>query len=215
MREIVRRVLSRSQEIFKAAMGSVTELTAVEALDKQGSCTSCANLVAALLRACGVPARVLSGYPTWSGPLQTHYIVEAWVPGYGWYPIESTLGREPWQPYQQVAVSVVPPEYEERSQPRPSAAGGVPYLSLTEVVTESVYSDGTMPGRPHCDHGATVFRPLATDTGPLAWTGAFERARGQWWKWLKDPKTGVAGGRLATPRQPEEFATATLADLAR
>ena len=42
-------------------------LDAVQALDRQGSCTSCANLVAALLRGNGIPARILAGYPTYLG----------------------------------------------------------------------------------------------------------------------------------------------------
>ena len=75
--QIIASVERKAHSIFRSATGHVRNLTAVEALDQRGSCTSCGNLVAALLRACDVPARVLSGYPSWSGPLQTHYIVEA------------------------------------------------------------------------------------------------------------------------------------------
>ncbi len=49
--EIVRRVEGVTGGIFRSAKGQLENLTAVEALDKQGSCTSCANLVAAVLRA--------------------------------------------------------------------------------------------------------------------------------------------------------------------
>src|SRR5262249_1648568 len=82
--EVIKRTLERAKRIYAEQSDYCTELDAVQALEKRGSCTSCANLVAALLRAGGVPARILSGYPVWSGPLQTHYIVEAYVPGYGW-----------------------------------------------------------------------------------------------------------------------------------
>ena len=94
--QIIRRVQAETSSIFRSAEGQLENLTAVEALDKVGSCTSCANLVAALLRACDVPARILAGYPPWYGPLQTHYIVEAYVPEFGWYPIEASMSRSPW-----------------------------------------------------------------------------------------------------------------------
>ena len=89
--QIIDKTLERTIRIYSYRKDSWTELDAVSALDKQGSCTSRANLVAALLRANHIPARILAGYPTWGGPLQTHYIVEAYVPDYGWYPIESTI----------------------------------------------------------------------------------------------------------------------------
>jgi len=90
-------------------------LDAVTALTHRGSCTSNANLVAALFRASGVPARVLAVYPTNGQPLQTHYIVEYFVPGYGWVWAESSIARTPWEPYKEVVVNVVYPEDEDRS----------------------------------------------------------------------------------------------------
>ena len=104
-------------------------------LTSLGSCTSNANLVAALLRGCNIPARVVAGYPSWTGPLQTHYIVEAWMPQFGWYPIEATMLKSPWPNEYQVNVAVVPPKYEseELANWRPLNAAGVPYLSLTEI----------------------------------------------------------------------------------
>jgi hypothetical protein len=72
----------RAGTIFFNAQRRAKDLTAVEALEGRGSCTSCAKLVAALLRACNIPARVVAGYPSWTGPLQAHYIVEAYVPDF-------------------------------------------------------------------------------------------------------------------------------------
>jgi hypothetical protein len=212
VREIIRRVESRAQDVFAKATGRVVELTAVEALDKQGSCTSCANLVAAMLRACGVPARILSGYPTWSGPLQTHYIVEAFVPSYGWYPIESTMTKSPWPPYQQVEVSIVPPEYEDASQPRPCAAGGVPYLSLTEMPVSGCRGVGTIK-KYSCDHVAEVLRVLPTENAAADWTAALAVARARWAHWLKSAKLDDKG-RLATALQPDDVKATTAAELA-
>lgn len=211
--EIIRRIETRAAEIYSNAKGDVVDLTAVEALDKQGSCTSCANLVAALLRASGVPARVLSGYPLWSGPLQTHYIVEAFVPGYGWYPIESTMCRSPWQPYQQVEVSIVAPEHEDRAQRRLCAAGGVPYLSLDEIEGESGWTAGTIEGDEDCDHLAQLARALPTDGVAADWKRALDAARARWGRWLADAKLD-ATGRLATPLQHDAITSVTAADLA-
>ena len=73
--------------------GEFRSLDAVEALHKGGSCTSFANLAAALLRANGIPTRILAVYPTWSPSLQTHYIVEFYMPDYGWVRFESTLDK--------------------------------------------------------------------------------------------------------------------------
>ena len=63
--------------------------------------------------------------------MQTNYIVEAYVPEYGWYPIESTMGRSPWPNFQQALVAIVPSRYED--QAKAGARVGVPYLSLTEL----------------------------------------------------------------------------------
>lgn len=57
-----------------------------------GSCTSRANLAAALLRIHGIPARTVAHLPTWAygEVLFTHWLVEYWHPGVGWVPVEST-----------------------------------------------------------------------------------------------------------------------------
>ncbi|MGE3174659.1 MAG: transglutaminase family protein [Planctomycetota bacterium] len=183
---VIDRALDRAGKIFRDAEGRVTELTAVQALDHQGSCTSCANLLAALLRGAGVPTRILSGYPLWSGPLQTHYIVEAWVPDHGWYPIESTRCQAPWPNHEQVNVSIVPIEHEAKglARGRPCAAGAVPFLSLTEYDDAApLRLAGTL--KQYCDHEARMVRAL---TGkPSQWTRARTFARERWERWLGAP----------------------------
>lgn len=137
--------------------GEFRSLDAVEALHKGGSCTSYANLAAALLRANGIPMRILAVYPTWASSLQTHYIVEFYVFGYGWVRFESTLGKIPWQPYQDIVVAVVTPEDEDRSfeQGRWTGGSGVPWLSLTENLTKYDTSYlGMVDPKMNCDHGA-------------------------------------------------------------
>jgi transglutaminase-like putative cysteine protease len=179
-------------------------LDAVHALDKQGSCTSCANLVAALLRANGIPARILAGYPTWCGALQTHYIVEAFVPDYGWYPIESTRLQAPWAPYQQIEVAIIPPEHEDRSEGRPFAADGVPYLSLNEYPgCDGKFTVwGNVDAARSCDHGAKVWRAFPPDAPAKDWETALAEANRCWTKWLESPPRLDAQHRLATPLQP-------------
>jgi hypothetical protein len=76
----------KAGEVFNA-------LDAKKALECGGSCTSRANLAAALLRARGVPARTLSHLPTWCDSLFEHWLVEYWHPGVGWVWAESTLNK--------------------------------------------------------------------------------------------------------------------------
>jgi len=184
--KIIKQVEMRARAIYQSADGRVKNLTAVEALDKKGSCTSCGNLVAALLRASDVPARVLAGYPSWSGPLQTHYIVEAYVPGYGWYPIESTMLQSPWPNKNQVNVSIIPPEYESRKLAgrRGNVAGGVPYLTLTESPENNgqFFTVGTIPGKKYCDHECKFIRKFECKANQ--WDAAAAWAVPRWKEWL-------------------------------
>lgn len=210
--QIIASVERKAHAIFRSATGRVRNLTAVEALDKRGSCTSCGNLVAALLRGCDVPARVLAGYPSWSGPLQTHYIVEAYVPDYGWYPVESTRCQSPWPNFQQVNVAIIPPEYEseDKAGRRRNVAGGVPYLSLTEGFGDGFFTRGTIEGAPHRDHHCKQIRTF--DASDPHWDQALQWARPRWSQWLSADQP-IENGRLAfgvtadqlTARSPQEL----------
>jgi hypothetical protein len=90
-------------------------LDARKGLDCGGSCTSRANLAAALLRARGIPARTVAHLPTWSGPLYEHWLVEYWHPGAGWVWLESSLGQFQPPPCSVVVLSVANPEDEDRA----------------------------------------------------------------------------------------------------
>ena len=212
--KIIDLVETQAKAIFQNAKGRAQKLTAVAALDKRGSCTSCGNLVAALLRASNVPARVLAGYPSWSGPLQTHYIVEAYVPNYGWYPIESTLCRSPWPNKNQINVSIVVPEYESKKLAgnRPSAVAGVPYLSLTEFKSNdgSYYAIGTIPGKKFCDHECKTIRELVNSDAE--WNEAAMWAGPRWKSWLKSNPT-VKDGKLEFGPSISQIAAETAQDL--
>lgn len=210
--EVIRATLERAGKVFRDAKGHVVNLTSLEALDKQGSCTSCANLVAALLRSAGIPARVLSGYPLWTGALQTHYIVEAWVPGYGWYPVESTRCQSPWPNYQQVNVSIVPPEHESKSKAsaRRSAAGGVPFQSLTECEGQSrdIWSVGTI--KPYCDHECRLVRTMQAPNSE--WSTTLAWAKQRWAGWLKS-KPELTNGRLLFGPAADDVSAIKLSEL--
>lgn len=71
---------------FKTRPGGQTALVTLN--NKSGVCTGKANLVVGLCRALGIPARVLHVLPS-------HFIVEIWIPNYGWVRGESTQGYFP------------------------------------------------------------------------------------------------------------------------
>lgn len=213
---VIDATLKRTKTIYEQQSGRCMNLDAVNALDKQGSCTSCANLVAALLRANDIPARILAGYPAWSGPLQTHYIVEAYVPGYGWYPIESTMLQAPWPRHQQIQVSIVPPEYEEKSAMRPQIAGGVPYLSLDERAADSApfFTLGIVnEKRPYCDHEATVVRNLPSEAPAAEWEEAVRIAKDRWSAWLASKPEAKGPGTLTFGVMAKDVESTSLAEL--
>lgn len=202
---LIAAVQEQASEIFSNAQGQTRDLTAVEALTGRGSCTSSANVVAALLRASHIPARVVAGYPSWSGPLQTHYIVEAYVPQFGWYPIESSMCKSPWPNEYQVNVAIVPPKYEskELADGRPMAAGGVPYLSLTEMpgAPSTLSAKGTIDPATNCDHQCMMVRKFPTDDGQ--WGSVLDAARSRWRQWLASAPHSNEEGQLILGPAPE------------
>jgi hypothetical protein len=106
-----------------------------------GSCTSRANLAAALLRARGIPARTVAHLPTWSGPLYEHWLVEYWHPGKGWTWLESSLNQFQPSPATLVVINVASPADEDQlisfAPPRiRGVVAGAPYLSVQEMSRE-------------------------------------------------------------------------------
>jgi hypothetical protein len=212
---IIAGVQERAGKVVANAQGDYQGLTAVAALTSLGSCTSNANLVAALLRGCNIPARVVAGYPSWTGPLQTHYIVEAWVPRFGWYPIEPTTLKSPWPNEYQVNVAVVPPKYESRelADARPQAAAGVPYLSLTEMpgAPSGIIVGGTLGPARNCDHQCKMVRKFPTDDG--RWASALDAARSRWQKWLASKPQATEEGQLIFGPKPDAIHAASPSEL--
>ena len=197
------------------AQGRAKDLTAVAALTARGSCTSNANLMAALLRASNIPARVVAGYPSWSGPLQTHYIVEAYVPQFGWYPIEPTMGKSPWPNEYQVNVAVVPPKYESEALAnwRSQNAGGVPFLSLTEVPggLSNTILRGTIDPAQNCDHQCKMVRKFPTGDGQ--WDSALVAANSRWRKWLASETQATEESQLILGPKPDVIDATSASEL--
>lgn len=92
---------------------SPSAFDAVYALNWGNSCTGHAHAAAALMRANGVPARVLLNIPTWyNGWFDMHWCTDYFVPGYGWVRMEPSLGTHPYQPQDEIVTLACNPEDE-------------------------------------------------------------------------------------------------------
>lgn len=87
-------------------------LDAVYALTWGSSCTGHAHAGAALFRANGVPARCLHNMPTWSTHFDMHWIIDYYVPDYGWVRMETSLGEYPTSPDHEIVTFACNPEDE-------------------------------------------------------------------------------------------------------
>lgn len=158
------------------------DCSAVTALHWGEICTGSAHLAAALLRANGIPARLLANYPIWNMLFATHYYVEAYIPGFGWTRAESIMNVFPVETTRDVILSVVYPEDEDKSFDSPRwAALAVPHFSLTQPVGR-VGLNFTYPWK-NGDHVAT---PVAPFTGsPQDFQAALKLAKDVWTRFLK------------------------------
>ncbi|NIM16983.1 MAG: hypothetical protein GTO45_33865 [Candidatus Aminicenantes bacterium] len=83
---------------------------AVYTLTWGNSCTGHAHAGAALLRANGVPARSILNIPSWaSAYMDMHWMIDYFVPGYGWINMETSLGENFYNPQETVVVHVSNP----------------------------------------------------------------------------------------------------------
>ena len=210
MRKIIEGTLLWLSALKAEGREMCSVFDAVQALDHKGSCLSNANLAAALLRANRIPARTLGGYPSWSdGPMQCHFVVEAYVPGYGWFPMDPTRGHAPVRPSDQIEVSIVPTEHEdERAIERTMGARGLPYLSLSELIGDkgSILSRGVLD--PERGGAVTVDQVQRYARDAPDWDRALQHGRERWSAWLASrPALGVSG-TLRTPLAADSIAAA-------
>lgn len=209
VRRIIEETLRWMSELETDGRELCAVFDAVEALDHRGSCLSNANLAAALLRANGIPARTLGGYPTWSQPAQCHFIVEAYVPGYGWFPMDPSRGHAPVRPSDQIEASIVPTEYEDqRAVTRTLGVRGLPYLSLIEVIGD----EGSMQQRaaldPEGGGAVTVNQVQSYPRQAPDWERAFRQARELWSAWLTSKPALDTTGTLRTTLDADSVAAA-------
>ncbi len=77
-------------------------LDAVYALTWGSSCTGHAHAAVALFRANGVPARTLLSMPIGMSEIDMHWILQYFVPEYGWVRMEPSMGQHPNSPPSQI-----------------------------------------------------------------------------------------------------------------
>lgn len=107
------RVAAACSAIPASFKHSPPAFDAFYALKWGNSCTGTAHAGDALMRANGVPARTLMVMPTWyGGAFDMHWIIEYYVPDYGWVRMETTLGQNPVSPVEEIVVLACNPEDE-------------------------------------------------------------------------------------------------------
>jgi hypothetical protein len=132
--------------------------------DAARSTWSKASRVARLLRANGIPARLVAGVPAWAGATGERWLVEAFMPWWSWYSIEPSLLRAPWPNHQFVRTGIVPISHESRT--------GVQTYRLVGLL------DGG------ADRICEPVRNFPEDLGAMRWEGVMRGARSRWGGWL-------------------------------
>ena len=181
--------IAKSYSIHREATGLARKFDAVTALSLRGSCLSSVNLLVGLLRANGIQARIVSGVPTWSGAISAHFVAEAFLVGYGWYPIEPTLMASPWPSTQHIRLSVIGPEQEAIGSERLPRNGAhcLPYLASSEFpANESgLIVFGTLDRRRAASTAAQRLQLGAPPRSDAEWIDVLRGYRVRWSKWLK------------------------------
>jgi len=85
---------------------------AVYALTWGSSCTGHAHAGAALFRANGIPVRILLNMPSWATYFDHHWIIDYYVPSYGWVRMETSTGEHPCFAKDEIVTLACNPEDE-------------------------------------------------------------------------------------------------------
>ncbi len=85
---------------------------AAYALTWGSSCTGHAHAGAALFRANGIPARTLLTMPTWASNFDMHWVIDYFIPNYGWVRMETSTGQHPSPPQNEIVTLACNPEDE-------------------------------------------------------------------------------------------------------
>lgn len=137
---IVAKVLEEVKRIVqKPNRDTRGDQSAVSALSHKVNCVGESHLAAALLRASGIPARIIAGLPTSGIPFQVHFIVEYW--NKKWMAIDPRVYSQDRgslqdaldiRPTEIIRSRVVLPEDEENSDPRGIIGCRMPFLTGPE-----------------------------------------------------------------------------------
>ena len=114
-------------------------------LARQGVCRDFAHLVIAFLRACDVPARLVSVYAPGLSPMDFHAVVEAWVDGQ-WNVVDATC-LAPRQAMVRIATG-----RDARSGAQRNDVGAVMSIPSTQGGGSAARAAGTSSGRPPPDN---------------------------------------------------------------
>lgn len=181
-------------------------LDASTALGCGGSCTSRANLAAALLRAGGVPARTVSHLPTWAygDLLYEHWLTEYWHPGTGWVRIEPTLGKfaPPASTFAALATATVDDEK------RTGTPGQLHWIMPGAAWMSGIQGDpGLLPGGEEEEDGNSNWCRAERNV-PL--DERFFIAAKKAWPAIMRPGVGDAAERAAEYGKPDELLEALI-----
>lgn len=89
---------------YVAGASTATDTAVHTFLTRQGVCRDYAHLLITLLRALGIPARLVSVYAPGLSPMDFHAVVEAWHDG-AWYVLDAT-GLAPRSQFVRIATGV-------------------------------------------------------------------------------------------------------------
>jgi hypothetical protein len=198
--EIVRRTLRWIERLQPRLSGQAQVFDAVSALSLHGSSVSRANLAVALLRANHIPARMLCGFVTWAGPHQLHLIVEAWLPGIGWYRLDPSRFAAPWPASCQVNVALLPVEAEDLGfGARATGVACLPYLAVEE--SKDLDPDWIVTGLldPASGSGRHVTRAGVLGSRQGAWRNIALQWQTRWRSWVRSEPGLRFDGHLKTP----------------
>jgi len=191
---IIERALTKQRAILMERNQPATGSDALSSLTGITEAVGDANLLAAILRACGVPTRVCASYSVDVVGSSPAYTVEAYVPGYGWYGIEPTRMIHPWRGANRVRFDVVSIDDENASAARQGADDGVPYLSTIERAPGSgAFSVIRKLGMliPPAG-GVTSSESEAPGGTPQEWDAVIADAGSRWREWIRSKPSGTS-----------------------
>lgn len=191
--ETVTQVLQFMRQARRS--GRIRSLDAVAALKHNVSCTTAANLVAALLRAREIPARQVRVCSTRGSPQQAHWVVEYFGPAAGWVAIEPASASTLDEPYQYLVVGLVYAGYEENWEPRPRGiARGISRWSLVEPHDPSAWT--LLSVAPYSICGERAYFIRSWDEEDPKWDEVVSLSR----EWHAELTRAIAEGRMDVAR---------------